>query len=252
MVRRLVGFYEYGNALDHLDQLTSMSDEEDFDAINEILADHREFDLFVKLPDGFRGSTSGDGVEDRQDNRRSGLEWIIALARVEFGAMVSGFTSHPNPYQSVQPESFSYNATMQLLLEGVEGHYLALLDAKNLHAKLMDLHGDDQVRTALAKSRRVRIARMMLQALETIDRTTYTDRQANELAEVQRNLSRQQSILRSTIRAWLTAQTSREQNVSSQSFEHEFVYACGIQLDAERRELAAGTAKVTNFPTDRQ
>ena len=94
MVRRLVGFYEYGNALDHLDQLTSMSDEEDFDAINEILADHREFDLFVKLPDGFRGSTSGDGVEDRQDNRRSGLEWIsVGASRIR----CDGIGLHQSP-----------------------------------------------------------------------------------------------------------------------------------------------------------
>ncbi len=252
MVRRLVGFYEYGNALDYLDRLASMSDKEDFDAINEILADHHEFDLFVNLPDGFRENTSSDGVEDLQDVGRSGLEWIVALARVEFGAMVSGFTSHPTPYQSVQPESFAYNATMQLLLEGVAGHYSALQDAKNLHAKLMKIHRDDQVRTALAKSRRVRIARMMLQALGKMDPATYSDQQASELVEVQRKLNVQQRNLRSIINVWLMTQTTEERSVSSESFEREFVNACGVQLEAERRELAAGTATVTHFPVDRQ
>jgi len=252
MVRRLVGFHEYGHALDHLDRLASMSDKEDFDAINEILDDHREFDLFVKLPDGFRNVVSVSGVEELQDSRRSGLEWIIALARVEFGAMVSGFTSHPDPYQTVQPESFAYDATMQLLLEGVAGHYLALQDADKLHAQLMKIHDDDQVRTALAKSRRVRIARMMLQALEKIDPASYSDQQAGQLAEVQQDLNRQQVALRRVISAWLMTQTSTERTVSSTSFEHEFVNACGIQLEAERRELASGTATVTNFPLERQ
>ena len=181
-----------------------MSDKEDFDAINEILADHREFDLFVKLPDGFRGNTSVNDVEDRQDNRRSGLEWVIALARVEFGAMVAGFTAHPDPYQWVQPESIAYNATLQLLLEGVEGHYMALQDPAKTDTQLKELYEDNRVKVALAKARRIRIARMMIQVLGRVELATYTDRQADQLGSVQRDLDHQQTEMRRIIRAFLS------------------------------------------------
>ncbi len=251
MVRRLVGFHEYGHALDHLDQLVSMCDEEDIVAIDEILADHHEFDLFVKLPDGFR-SEGSDGSEELRDNRRNSLAWIIALARVEFGAMVTGFTAHPDPYRTVQSDSLGYAETLQLLLEGVEGHFRGLQNYDAVHEKVMKLYKDDHVKTTLAIARRVRIARMMLQALARADSVTYSDRQAMELASVYRELNRQQSDLRDTIRWWLSERTSTERSSRTSSFEREFVNACGMQLEAERRELAAGTATITTFPTDRR
>lgn len=251
MVRRLVGFHEYGHALDHFDRLISMSAKEDIDAIDEILVDHHEFDLFVKLPDGFDPGKS-DGSEELSVNRRSGLAWVIALARVEFGAMVTGFTTHPNPYQAVQPESLEYEETMQLLLEGVEGHFRALKDPDAVDAQVMKFYRDDQVKSALAKARRVRIARAMLQALGKVDPTTYTDGQANELAAVQRELNSQQGELRDIISVWLMDRTTRNSSSKTTSFERAFVDACGMQLAAERREIEAGTATVTNFPTDQR
>lgn len=251
MVRRLVGFHEYGHALDHLDRLVSMCEEEDIVAIDKILDDHHEFDLFVKLPDGFRPGTS-DGSEELRDHRRRGLAWVIALARVEFGAMVAGFTTHPNPYQLVQPSSLEYAETLQLLLEGVEGHFRALNDAGTTDAQTKKLYGDNQIKSTLAKARRVRIARVMLQALEKVDLANYSERQTIELTAVQRELNRQQKDLRDMITIWLAERKSRQKTVSSSSFENKFVNACGIQLAAERRELEAGTATVTNFPADQR
>jgi len=249
MVRRLVGFHEYGHALDHLDRLTNMCSEDDLVAIDQILEDRREFDLFVEMPEGFReGRSASDG--ERYENRRNGLAWVIALARVEFGAMVSGYTSHPDPYRAVEPESFAYVETMQMLLEGVKGHFQALQESGKTDDQIEKIYGDDRVKSTLAKGRRVRIARLMLHALGKAGLETYTGRQAEELTLVQRELDRQQTVLRRELKVLLTALTTGDRSVSRST--REFVEACGIQLRAERLELDAGTATVTNFLTDRQ
>lgn len=250
MVRRLVGFHEYGHALDHLDKLVGMCGEKDIVAIDQILADRGEFDLFVAMPEGFRQGSTAAEAEERGDDRQNGLAWVIALARVEFGAMVTGFTAHPDPYQWVQPDTLAFAETMQLLLEGVEGHFRALRDTSKTDAQVKKIYGDDQVKSKLAKARRVRIARVMLHALGKVDPTMYTERQAGDLTSVQRELTRQQTELHKSLKVMLSAMTSIDSSVSSST--REFVNACGIQLQAERNELAAGTATVTNFPVDRQ
>jgi hypothetical protein len=249
MVRRLVGFHEYGHALDHLDKLTDMCDEEDIVAINQILADRPEFDLFVAMPDGIQKEGSPSEGREREEDRRSGLEWVIGLARVEFGAMVSGFSSHPDPYQWVQPKSIAYTATLQLLLEGVAGHYQALKNSAQIDEQLGKIY-DDQVKSALAKARRVRIARMMLHTLGKAGLETYTGAQAERLGLVQNDLDRTQNEMRRVIRAFLSAWTLRETTTSIS--QREVAIACRAQLAAEQRELAAGTATVTHFPVDRQ
>ena len=219
MVRRLVGFHEYGHALDHLDRLTSMCGEEDIVAIDQILAARREFDLFVTMPEGFRKSDSNSEMQDRQESHRNGLAWVIALARVEFGAMATGFTAHPDPFEWVHPESIAYAATLQLLLEGVGGHFQALQDHKKLDDRLNKIYDDDRVKVALAKSRRVRIARIMLNALGKAGPSMYTDQQGEELTLVQNELDRQQTELRRTIRVFLMAMTSMDFSASRTTSE---------------------------------
>ena len=132
MVRRVVGFYEYGNALADLDKLVGLATEEDRVAIDEIISDRNEFDVFLTLPDAFTPETDYDPNQNEgsevagNEFRRSGLSWITALARIEFGAMIAGFTDYPNPFRDVTPQSPDYRSTMQLLLEGVTGHYAGL------------------------------------------------------------------------------------------------------------------------------
>lgn len=62
MVRRLVGFYEYGNALEDLDQLVSLSTEEDLEAIDEIISDRPEFDVYLTLPESFSPGSQADAA----------------------------------------------------------------------------------------------------------------------------------------------------------------------------------------------
>ena len=251
MVRRLVGFYEYGNALSDLDQLVGLATEEDLEVIDEIISDRSEFDVYLTLPEAFTPqseyySTTSPPAGTRgagNELRKSGLAWITALARVEFGAMVAGFTDHSNPFKDVTPDSHDYKSAMQLLLEGVTGHYAGLSTAPQFTGKGKLKRRDAKIENALPLSRRTRIARAMLAPLLAPGPSEYNPAQAYELAEYQSELDEGQKRVNEGIKMFLAArQTSRSSTSTS-----AFVEACGIQLRAEQRELAAGTATVRNF-----
>ena len=239
MARRVVGFLEYGNALDYLDRLASMSDKEDLAAIDSIIADHEEFAIFRELPRGFEinGERKTLDRPSGLPGAKQGLAWLIGLARLEFGAIVSGYTDHPKPYQYVQPDRYAYAETMQLLLEGVDSHYSALQQTDLFQERFRRA---DDVRVALTLSRRLRIARAMLQPIMATERSLYSSQQASQLEKAAFDLDKAQARINNGIRAWLasTQQSSR----STDGFRREFVNACGQMLAAERQEIQAATA----------
>ena len=251
MVRRLVGFYEYGNALSDLDQLVSLADEEDFVAIDEIIADHKEFDVYLRLPDAFASSKDteaavpgksipGNGREFRQ----SGLAWVTALARVEFGAMIAGFTDEPRPFRYVTPQTHDYRSVMQLLAEGAATHITALSKNPVFTGKGKVDRQDDNIYTALKLSRRASIASAMLAPLLAPGTSRYNPEQAYQLSEAKSDLRDGSEIVNQRISLFL-ASVVRSRSSSTQ--DDTFVRACGMQLRAEKKELAAGTATVKEY-----
>jgi len=254
MVRRLVGFYEYGNALSDLDELVGLASEEDLEAIDEIISDRSEFDVYLTLPDAFTPEAEYDSAASSlvgnqgsgNEFRKSGLSWVTALARVEFGAMIAGFTDYPNPFRDVSPQSHDYRSVMQLLLEGVTGHYAGLSKAPQFTGKGKVKRRDATIQNALTLSRRARIARAMLAPLLAPGPSEYNPAQAYELAEYKSDLDEGQKLMNTSIKLFLAArQTSQSNTMTS-----EFAMACGLQLAAEERELAAGTATITRFPAE--
>ncbi len=254
MVRRLVGFYEYGNALADLDQLVSLANEEDLEVIDEIISDRGEFDVYLTLPDKFTPqsesySTSGAVSGTRgsgNEFRKSGLAWITALARVEFGAMVAGFTAEPNPFKDVTPDSHDYKSVMQLLMEGVAGHYSGLSKAPQFAKKGRARYKDATVQVALTLSRRARIARAMMAPLLAPGPSEYNPAQAYELAGYKSKLDEGQKRVNEDIKEFLATRRS----AGTTSGTRRFVEGCASALAGERRELAAGTATVKRFPAE--
>jgi len=251
MARRLVGFYEYGNALADLDKLVGLASEDDMEVIDEIIADRHEFDVFLALPDSFTPETSSEvkvikpakaSQVTGNEFRQSGLAWVTALARVELGAMLAAFTEFPSPFKDVTPESFDYRNAMQLLLEGVTGHYRGL----STSTKVKEKDKNVAVENALTLSRRVRMARAMLAPLLAPGASEYNPAQAYELGEYHSDLEEGQKLAYDQIRELLADQRQISQSTSNSSL----LNACGAQLAAEQRELAAGTATVTHFPSE--
>lgn len=72
----------------------------------------------------------------------------------------------------------------------------------------------------------------------------YARNEAEQLGDWKKDLDQVQSLLTGKIYRFLNTQVSR----STETVSREFVDACGRQLAAEKRELEAGTATVTNYP----
>jgi len=251
MVRRLVGFYEYANALSDLDELVELSTEQDLTAIDEILTDHHEFDVFLTLPNSFPPSDDVDFLTETNavsgnELQRSGLQWVTALARVEYGARIAGFTDNPEPFKDVTYDTHDYDAVMQLLLEGVVGHHAALSENAMFSGKGSIRSKDQKIMNALTLSRRARIARAMLDPLLAPGKSAYNPIQVTELEQYDSELDEGQDLVNAQIRSFLAERGSASTSLASS----EFVRACGLQLSAERRELAAGTATVRNYPPE--
>ncbi len=249
MARRVVGYLEYGRALDVFSELVSMSDEEDLAAYDAIIGTRSEFSVFNTMPEGFEetGDESRNQVASKTGETglaraNLGLPWLVALARLEFGAILAGFTEHPDPYQYLQPDSFAYTETMQMLLEGVASHYLTL---QNDEVQEQYIKENANVQGALTLSRRVRIARAMLRPMMKEERSRYTSNQANQLEKAANDLDTAQASVNSAITKYLSQSATL---VQDETVTREILNACGAQLAAERREILEGTATITRFP----
>lgn len=118
-------------ALDHFERLLENCTKEELVIVDEILKSRREFTIYTNLSRTFSNGTSVlDELPTRlgDDFRRQGLAWVMALARVEYGAIMAGFTSTPNPFQEMQPTPFEMQAYLELLADGLRCHYWALVN----------------------------------------------------------------------------------------------------------------------------
>ena len=241
MAARVVGYLEYGNALSNLDRLVHLSSEEELAAIDEIVRDHEEFTVYSNLSNQLpTAQQSGSPTNRVSTSARRGLAWVIALARVEFGAILAGFTDHPNPYMFVTPKAYDFKESIELLLDGVLSHRQGMEQDKEYRA--VTLLGGPIMNT-LAYSRRVRIVQKMLEGAMTPGPSAYTPSQAKQLGSYHKDLDKAQDVLVARIRQFLTAR-ARQSDVTR---TREFLQACGIQLQAEKRELKAGTATVRKY-----
>jgi len=161
-------------------------------------------------------------------------------------AMIAGFTDYPNPFRDVTPQSHDYRSAMQLLLEGVVGHYTGLSANSQFTGKGRVKRKDLSIQNSLTLARRTRIARAMLAPLLALGESEYNPAQAYELGGYHSDLEKGQELVNTSIKLFLTARQSSQSGTT----DSEFVNACGLQLRAEQRELAAGTATVTHFPRE--
>ena len=118
-VARVVGFYEYANALNNFDTLVNQLDDDELAAIDEIVAERDEYTVFVTAP-------MAEPQDQQAGGERRGFAWVMALARLELASMLATLTNTPAPFQAVKPTKLEFDAYVQLLLEGARAHYEAL------------------------------------------------------------------------------------------------------------------------------
>lgn len=179
---RVVGFYEYTNALRNFEPLVRAATPEELVVIEEIIAKRDELEIAINLsakiphpPHMF------DEVADDPNERfvRRGLAWLMALARVEVAATTAGFTPQERPFESVGATDFELTAYREMLLDGLRTHYWALQndsDLKDARKGLVGMH------KLIVYGRRLFLAREMVQAVRILA--------ADSPAEVRKELER--------------------------------------------------------------
>ena len=141
LVYRIVGFIEYALAVQHLDKFVAEASIGEFEVAEEIIRSQDAFIIQTNLSRKIEGPTtlSEQSPNPRDDFSRHGLEWMLALARVELGAMLAGFTSHAEPFLSLAPTTyrqervktvpFGTAAYGELLMDGLRSHYWSIVRA---------------------------------------------------------------------------------------------------------------------------
>ena len=139
LVYRIVGFLEYAQAVQYLDKFVEEASIPEFEVAEEIIRSQEAFRIDTNLSRRIESPSPLTELSPnpRDDFSRHGLEWMLALARVELGAMLAGFTTHAEPFLSQAPTIFRQErvktvpfgtaAYGEMLLDGLRTHYWSIM-----------------------------------------------------------------------------------------------------------------------------
>lgn len=239
-----MGFLEYGSALRNFDQLLKTATSEELKAIDEIVESLPQFTVYTNLSRRIRRAPSSlaEQPESSDDRfRQRGFAPVVALARAELGGILATFTSHPAPFEVVGPTPYELAAYKELLLDGAQTHYLALLNdpqARLVARKIPDTQ-------TLAYIRRVTEARHFLIAAVRGLLPKLSPLQIEESMSQKRNLEDIASAYTSSVAEYVASQNYSKSSTQSTTSTSSVVEACRRQLRNEPKALALGTARVT-------
>lgn len=234
MVKRLVGYSEYMQALLHLDQLSRVMTDDERKGLDEYLVGNELFAVEANLAKELR---STHGAMDGEAEKR-GLNWVTALARVELGAMLATYTQVPRPFEVVSPTSHDMDAYRHLLLDGVRTHYLAMRQDPNLE----NLFQQSQITKVLSYSRRLDMMKSMMQTLARMG-WEWSPTEAKALRDWYVSLDDFEGSLKSYVQSYLRSTSSRQETMHTRKREYVGRY-CTIIAEGMAKEVAAGTATV--------
>ncbi|MCA9212581.1 MAG: hypothetical protein KDB27_05930 [Planctomycetales bacterium] len=235
---QLVGFYEYGNALKHLTDLLNTANDEQLEAIDNIVRRRPEYAVYTNLSAKVETGPSSLSIPNdyrSENNKLEGLRGVIALARVELGSMLAGFTDARLPFLGTPVHEFYASEYQQMLLDGAKTHYWSLLNDPQLK-QVMRTPPENPI--VLAYSRRLVIARSMLAAAVRGGRREYNNIQMRELSSWKDSLDGVQAVLVGSIQAYLTEVSMATSRTNKKSTA--FTEACNRMLQAEKRMKMAG------------
>lgn len=244
MVRRMVGYWEYLKALQNLDQLANSLTESEREELDEYVKQRNLFAVDGNLSKRMQvgNSTLTDSKDAVEEHR--GLNWMTALARVELGAMLSGYTNVPRPFEVVRPTPNDIDAYRYLLLDGIRSHYWSLKKDPSINYLLKSTN----IYNVLSYSRRMKMVRSMIGTLTRSGRKwTYPEQQ--ELVGWKSELDELSGLFIVSIRNYLTKHGESGTRTTKSSSSRYLTRICGAILQGERNELRAGTATQTSSTT---
>lgn len=201
MVKRLVGYWEYFNALRNLDALAKTLKEGEREQLDEYLSKRSQFTIRTNLSEKYsKGQMTILADPPGADVEQRGLGWITALARIELGSMFAAYTKVPRPFEAVGPTLHDRKAYEYLLFDSIRSHYWALKNdpiAKHLPRSREFL-------PVLAYGRRMVMLRAMMQSLERMNSRQWTFAETRELGQWSDNLGEFRGMITAWLRNYLT------------------------------------------------
>ena len=195
LVNRVVGYLEYRQALSMLDRLLEIASLEEFKVLDEIVQGRDECTIFTNLSRHLEKEPSTLTEVARKpddDFARRGLAWIMALARVELGAMAAGFTEKPGPFDLYRPSWYELAPYQEILEDSMRTHYWALRNDPLVPTLRNGATPEPQ---AIAYARRVTVALEFLRAARKVKETEYNQLQTSELNVWQSQLGQLESYM---------------------------------------------------------
>jgi len=141
IVKRIVGFVEYGQALDYFDRLLAATNPQEQKVIDELIAENDRYAVYTNLSRLVqkRRTSLGEAPSHAQDNfRRTGLGWVMGVARVELAAMLSAFAHRDDAFSVVLRNNFGADEYRELVQDGMRTHLAMLQQDPFLRRTLSD------------------------------------------------------------------------------------------------------------------
>ena len=225
----MVGFLEYSKALEAFDQLAALADYNEMNAIDEIIKSEPEFIVFTNLSRRLEQGRSSlaekpNGAND--DFSRKGFRWVTALARVEVGAMLAGFTDHPNPFAAVAGKGYDIAEYKEMLIDGAKLHFWALANDPDFAEITKNFKPDGQTLTYV---RRLNVATAFVYAAAGLTGLELSPLQKEEVATYAKNLDDARNSFQNAIQLYLTqviAQTNTKTDSRFVSRNLDYVEFC--------------------------
>jgi hypothetical protein len=214
---RLVGSYEYANAVYDLQRLIEQSSIDEIRVYNEILKTHPEFSLYAgmevqgKMPRDWKPEDASDVARYDSLYKKRGLAWMLALAKVELGATLAAYTDSKTPFLTFAPTLFDREEFTQILLEDCIDHVQAL-NKESIFKKVMKMRGSANNET-LAYLRRIKLIRDMMDVLKQSEMPGL----AAKIRPVEKDLERSQHALVTHVKS----STGQRQHISATTSQAE-------------------------------
>lgn len=247
LVNRIVGTLEYISALRNFDAFLSTATKEEIEAADRFVSSRPEFTVYSQLSDRFRQQpVLAYSSNSEPSAKKTGLMWVVALARLETGGILATFSTHSNPFEVVGPTLWEMPAYRELLMDGAQTHFWALANDPNVAAVAMKIPGTEM----LSYIRRIDLARSMLSAAARSNAQALSPNDWSQFISQDSKLLGMRHQYSFSVKKYLASLNSySKETTTSKGKEYRVGGGCPAQLQNEARELAAGTAwiQVINY-----
>jgi len=243
LINRIVGFLEYSKALEAFDELAALASFDEMKAIDEIIKSEPEFTVYINLArriEQGRSSLAEKPNGPNDDFSRKGFRWVTALARVEVGAMLAGFTDHPNPFAAVMGKGYDILEFKEMLIDGAKIHFWALANDPDFAEATKTFKPNGETLTYV---RRLNVATAFVYSAGGLTELELNPLQKEEVATYAKNLDGARNSFQAAIQLYLSQVFSQTNTKTNTTNQRAFVEFCNNGACRTFGEGGLGAAK---------